>query len=163
MSGSSDAIVLRSFDAIDDLAKRASESALTDEDRELGSGHPLVILVEATLESMSLPYMGTSLAGLNRATLEDLRELRLQLEHDNTKVPLQLLMYAFEENCDALTGAGYGDVADEVVADFFESSFPGWLSEVHAWAESEGLAAVSQRVSAASTTYESLSDGWWST
>jgi hypothetical protein len=127
---------------------------LTEEDRYLHSEHPLVTLVEGTLEAITRNNLKHQIVGFSERSESQLREERRALERSKRRPKFQQLLYCFEEICRLIRESGYGSEDGDASDDFFESLFPTWLESLQDWASEDRLAGLEHRMSQAIDMYE---------
>lgn len=89
-------VTLDSFGVVAEFARACTAGTLPEGDRTVHGSHPLVILVEGTLESLSAAQLPTPVVGLNRGSEDQLIDERRTLEDGDEREPLQHLLYSFE-------------------------------------------------------------------
>ncbi len=152
-------LVLDAFDAVDDFVSAFSAGVLDDKDRTVHGSHPLVLLVEGTLEALSKANLSTPIVGLSRHSEARLVEERRKLEEAAKRVELQKLLYAFEPICQVVREGGYGSRDPEDSRSFFVDLLPEWFERLEAWAADENLEELRSRVSQARSSYEEIAGG----
>lgn len=104
-----------SLGGLDEFVKSAESGDLDEEDRTVDRNHPLTIVVENTLESLTRLVNKEPILGFSRASENKLALKRRALENQGTKPELQHLLYSYERLSKIIREAGYG--ASDPVAD----------------------------------------------
>lgn len=146
-------VALDSLRAVTEFAVAVAEGSVAAEDRSVHSSHGLVILLEGTLESMSRVQLSIPIVGLTRASADQLIDERRRLEDDDQRVPLQRVLFSFEQLCEVVCTAGYHSDGDANDVEFFVNLFPDWLLRLSEWAESEQYGGLVAAATDARTAY----------
>jgi hypothetical protein len=153
VAGQQGGVALDSFRVVGEFVASFKEGTLAAEDRTVHGDQPLVILVEATLESVSRAHLSTPIAGLNSASAQQLIDQRRLLENADELEPLQLLLYAFEHLCELVQFAGYHSAGGDNDTDFFQNAFPDFLSKVAGWGASNNYDELASTAAGARAVY----------
>jgi hypothetical protein len=151
--GEEGGIALDSFRVVPEFVASLRDGTLAAEDRSVHSSQPLVILAEATLESVSRANLPSPIVGLNLSSGEQLTDQRRRLEAADQFEPLQLLLYCFEHLCEVVHFAGYHSAGGDNDIDFFTNLFPDWLAKLSGWGASNQYAELASVASDARTAY----------
>jgi len=146
-------IALDSFRVVQEFVASLTKGTLAAEDRSVHGSQPLVILAEATLESVSRANLPTPIVGLNLSSAEQLTDQRRLLESSNQLEPLQLLLYCFEHLCEVVHFAGYHSEGGDNDTDFFNTLFPDWLAQLTDWGASNNYDELASVASDARKVY----------
>jgi hypothetical protein len=130
-----------------------------DDDRTVHGSHPLVLLVEGTLEALSKANLSSAIVGLSRHSEARLVEERRKLEEAGQRVELQKLLYSFEPICQVVREGGYGSRDRDDSLSFFVDLLPEWFERLDSWAVDENLGALHARVSDARSSYDEIAGG----
>lgn len=140
------------FDVVDDFVVTVAGNTVSDRDRSPHGSHPLVVLVESTLEAITRT-MKPPIVGLSRRTDADLVKARRRLERTGKREALQRLLFSFEQIAPGVRDAGYGGRSPRKATEFFTELFPDWLERLADWADEESNAGLAARVRSAFEAY----------
>jgi hypothetical protein len=126
-----------SLDAITEFVSKVTDGSVDDDDLRVHRSHPLVLLIENSLEAISTASLRSPIVGLNPSSKERLVASRRKLERRQEREALQRLLFSFEQLCDLVQDVGYVSDNEEESLEFFTEAFPEWLGNVTAWAEEE--------------------------
>jgi hypothetical protein len=150
--------VLASLDTVDEFVADHAAGNLPEDDRRISGSHPLVVLVESALESISTPVLKTAIVGLSRESEARLVEQRRRLEERDVQPALQAFLFAFESTCAVVRESGYGSHDPDASRHFFAELFPDWLEGLTNWATEAGYAELHGRASHAVQIYSPVAD-----
>lgn len=150
--------VLASLDAVDDFVGRHTAGTLSDDDRRVHGSHPLVVLVEGSLEAVSTPALRTTIVGFSRTSETRLVHERRRLEERDERPKLQMLLFSFESVCEIVRDAGYGAHDPDASRQFFAELFPDWLRRLGDWAGEAGHLELRDRAVAAEALYATVAE-----
>jgi hypothetical protein len=126
-----------SLDGLRDFVDRVESGDLDEEDRTIDRHHPLTVVVENTLESLTGSIRGDTIIGFSRKSENKLALKRRRLENRKENTELQHLLYSYERLSKAIREAGYGASDPVTDAEFFEETIPEWLRNLEDWARAE--------------------------
>jgi hypothetical protein len=142
------------FKTLADFALRASMGQLDADDRTIGRGHPVSLLIESTLESLSRAVLKDPIIGFSRQSENELAAARRDLEEHDADDKLQVLLFNFEGLAKVIREAGYGGSDVAVDAQFFERDIPTWLKSFENWARATHDGSLAASIKDASEAYE---------
>ncbi len=151
MSG--EAIAATAFAAVTEFVERQRAGTLDADDRTIGRSHPLSLLVEATLESMSRAVLGGPILGFSRRSENQLALLRQGLEDKDEQPELQRLLYSFEGLAKVIRETGYSGADPVVDANFFQQVIPDWLECFEEWAKASNQDPLAASIDTARLAY----------
>lgn len=150
-------VILSSLDVIQEFVDDVESGDIDDGDRYVHRDHPLVVLVGATLESISAANLNETIIGFSRRSQTKLITERRKLEDADERDSLQKLIYYFELLSSLIRESGYGHGGDpDRDVDFFESFFPTWLDRLCEWAAEEEFDDLARRAAEVSTNYDAV-------
>jgi hypothetical protein len=144
------------FVTVVEFADRARLGQLDADDRTIGRSHPLSLVVESTLESLSRGFLTDPIVGFSRRSENDLALARRAIEDEDTQVELQVLLFSFEGLAKAIREAGYGGSDVEADSRFFEQDLPNWLVCFEDWAKATGQDLLARSIGVAHDAFVAI-------
>ena len=150
MSG--ETVPATAFDAVTDFVERQSDGMLDADDRTIGRSHPLSLLVETTLESLSRAALDAPILGFSRVGGPACPGAP-DLEDKDEQPELQRLLYSFEGLAKAIRETGYSGSDRVVDANFFQQLIPDWLDCFEEWAKASSQDPLAASIDTARQAY----------
>ena len=151
MSGQ--AVPAAAFDAVTEFVERQQRGMLDADDRTIGRSHPLSLLIETTLESISRTALEVPIIGFSRGSENQLALERQNLEDKDQQPELQRLLYSFEGLAKVIRETGYSGSDPVVDANFFQQLIPDWLDYFEQWAKASNQDPLAASIDAARQAY----------
>jgi hypothetical protein len=150
---SAEAVPATAFDAVTEFVERQRSGKLDADDRTIGRSHPLSLLVEATLESLSRGVLGAPIVGFSRPSENQLALERQNLEDRDEQPELQRLLYSFEGLAKVIRETGYSGSDPVVDTNFFQQLIPEWLEYFEDWAKASNQGPLAASIDTARQAY----------
>ena len=151
MSG--ETVPATAFDAVTEFVERQRRGMLDADDRTIGRSHPLSLLVETTLESLSRAALDAPILGFSHGSEDQLALVRQNLEDNDEQPALQRLLYSFEGLAKAIRETGYSGSDRVVDANFFQQLIPDWLECFEEWAKASNQDPLAASIDTARQAY----------
>ena len=129
---------------VEEFIDSINDNSIEDEDRVVRKHHPLVFLIETSLEAITTKFLEHKLLGVNESTVTEIRAIRrkhrrskrrhVYLMDDSASEPFDLLLFAYENVIDNINEAMYEARDSELDEMFFTELFPEWLDSLREWA-----------------------------